>query len=123
MKLLKETLPDVSRSRMPRSWLAASVSFSRGQRLGLPLFVSVAGLRSICLTAYKKRIKCFSDEGIMSGIRSDRSWHMERTDSGVARGSVSLARRRVALIWFSEPSEAGMFHEPSIIHRFYQSEG
>lgn len=35
---------------------------------------------------------------------------MERTDSGVARGSVSLARRRVALIWLSEPSEAGMFH-------------
>ena len=48
---------------------------------------------------------------------------MDRTASGVARGSVSLDRRRVAFIRFPDPSKAEMFHDPCIIHQFCHSDG
>ena len=55
-------------------------------------------------------------------MRLDKSRQIERTASGAARGSDSLDRRRVALIRFSQPSEAVMFHELDIIHQFCHSD-
>lgn len=51
IKLLRETLPRVSRSTRLRSCPAAFISSSRGQRSGLPLWVTITGRRSTWRTA------------------------------------------------------------------------
>src|ERR1043165_3729008 len=123
MKLLTETLPDVSRSRMLRRWLAASMSFSRGQWLGRPLLVSVAGRRSTWRKAKRKRANCFSDAGIVSGRRSRRNWQIRRPAAGEASASGSRRRRRAALIEGKWPPKERMFHELGIISDFTNLKG
>lgn len=70
MKLLRETRPFVSRSRTDRSWPATRSRSFRPQREGLPLLVSVAGRRSMFLTALSILTVCFSPAGIKPGSRS-----------------------------------------------------
>lgn len=115
MKLLTETRPSVSRSRMPRSGEAASMSFSRGRREGLPRFVSVAGRRSTCLTAKRSRANWFSEVGMVSGIRSRKRRQTARTDAGEESGSDSRCLRRVARMWPGFTSLGGLFHDLGII--------